>query len=73
VTLGAVPVSLMRVSACSTLVTFAQTLISTLINGFGRYAGGPTSQLAVVSVKKGRRYRYVVHEFVASLVNSQLV
>ncbi|KAJ7291783.1 laccase [Mycena rebaudengoi] len=34
------------------------TLVSTLINGFGRYAGGPTSQLAVVSVTKGRRYRF---------------
>ncbi|KAF7318712.1 Laccase A [Mycena chlorophos] len=33
------------------------TLISTLINGLGRYAGGPTSQLAVVSVTKGKRYR----------------
>ncbi|KAJ7278951.1 laccase 1 [Mycena rebaudengoi] len=34
------------------------TLVSTLINGFGRYAGGPTSQLAVVSVTKGLRYRF---------------
>ncbi|KAJ7164416.1 laccase [Mycena filopes] len=33
------------------------TLISTLINGLGRYAGGPTSALAVVSVTKGKRYR----------------
>ncbi|KAJ6459961.1 laccase [Mycena sanguinolenta] len=33
------------------------TLISTLINGLGRYAGGPTSQLAVISVTKGQRYR----------------
>ncbi|KAF7351524.1 Laccase A [Mycena sanguinolenta] len=33
------------------------TLISTLINGLGRYAGGPTSQLAVVSVTQGQRYR----------------
>ncbi|KAJ7438622.1 laccase [Mycena galericulata] len=33
------------------------TLISTLINGLGRYAGGPTSQLAVVSVTSGQRYR----------------
>ncbi|KAF7360073.1 Laccase A [Mycena venus] len=33
------------------------TLISTLINGLGRFAGGPTSQLAVISVTKGKRYR----------------
>ncbi|KAK7007823.1 multicopper oxidase/laccase [Favolaschia claudopus] len=34
------------------------TLISTLINGLGRYAGGPTSQLAVVSVTQNKRYRF---------------
>ncbi|KAJ7436826.1 laccase 2 precursor [Mycena latifolia] len=34
------------------------TLISTLINGLGRYAGGPTSQLAVISVTAGKRYRF---------------
>ncbi|KAJ7166988.1 laccase [Mycena filopes] len=34
------------------------TLISTLINGLGRYAGGPTSALAVISVTKGLRYRF---------------
>ncbi|KAJ6557732.1 laccase [Mycena capillaripes] len=33
------------------------TLISTLINGLGRFAGGPTSQLAVISVTKDKRYR----------------
>ncbi|KAJ6562198.1 laccase T2 copper depleted [Mycena capillaripes] len=33
------------------------TLISTLINGLGRFAGGPTSQLAVISVTSGKRYR----------------
>ncbi|KAJ7506089.1 laccase [Mycena galericulata] len=33
------------------------TLISTLINGLGRYAGGPTSDLAVISVTAGKRYR----------------
>ncbi|KAJ7662306.1 yellow laccase [Mycena rosella] len=33
------------------------TLVSTLINGLGRFAGGPTSQLAVVSVTSGQRYR----------------
>ncbi|KAJ7635013.1 laccase 2 precursor [Roridomyces roridus] len=31
---------------------------STLINGLGRYAGGPVSQLAVISVTKGQRYRF---------------
>lgn len=30
---------------------------STLINGLGRYSGGPASPLSVVSVKKGTRYR----------------
>ncbi|KAJ7601795.1 laccase [Mycena polygramma] len=34
------------------------TLISTLINGLGRYAGGPTSELAVITVTKGTRYRF---------------
>ncbi|KAJ7617283.1 yellow laccase [Roridomyces roridus] len=34
------------------------TLISTLINGLGRYAGGPTSELAVITVTKGLRYRF---------------
>ncbi|KAG1888631.1 laccase [Suillus subluteus] len=30
---------------------------STLINGLGRYQGGPQSELAVVSVEYGKRYR----------------
>ncbi|KAF7344051.1 Laccase A [Mycena venus] len=34
------------------------TLISTLINGLGRYAGGPTSQLAFITVTQGLRYRF---------------
>ncbi|KAJ6623646.1 laccase [Mycena sp. CBHHK59/15] len=34
------------------------TLISTLINGLGRYAGGPTSQLAVINVVPFKRYRF---------------
>ncbi|KAF8214820.1 laccase 1 [Mycena galopus ATCC 62051] len=33
------------------------TLISTLINGLGRFAGGPTSELAVITVTAGLRYR----------------
>ncbi|KAF7364192.1 Laccase I [Mycena sanguinolenta] len=31
---------------------------STLINGLGRYAGGPASPLAVISVAHGKRYRF---------------
>ncbi|KAJ7783953.1 laccase [Mycena maculata] len=34
------------------------TLISTLINGLGRYAGGPTSELSVITVTQGLRYRF---------------
>ena len=31
---------------------------STLINGRGRYVGGPNSTLAVVNVQQGKRYRF---------------
>lgn len=31
---------------------------STLINSLGRYMGGPSSDLAVVNVEKGKRYRF---------------
>jgi hypothetical protein len=31
---------------------------STLINGLGRYPGGPLSDLAVINVSHGKRYRY---------------
>ncbi|KAG2359528.1 laccase [Suillus spraguei] len=31
---------------------------STLINGLGRYAGGPASDLAVINVEQGKRYRF---------------
>ncbi|KAJ7464416.1 laccase 2 precursor [Mycena latifolia] len=34
------------------------TANSTLINGLGRYQGGPASALTVISVKKGTRYRF---------------
>ncbi|KAF7339242.1 Laccase 1 [Mycena venus] len=34
------------------------TLISTLINGLGRFDGGPASPLAVISVTFGKRYRF---------------
>lgn len=30
---------------------------ATLINGKGRYPGGPNSSLAVISVQRGKRYR----------------
>ncbi|KAG2035342.1 laccase [Suillus americanus] len=30
---------------------------STLVNGLGRYAGGPMSDLAVINVEQGKRYR----------------
>ncbi|KAG2137155.1 laccase [Suillus bovinus] len=33
------------------------TAQSMLINGLGRYAGGPQSELAVINVKPGKRYR----------------
>ncbi|KAJ7158126.1 yellow laccase [Mycena filopes] len=31
---------------------------STLINGLGRYAGGPSSALSIISVTHGQRYRF---------------
>lgn len=31
---------------------------STLINGLGRYSGGPTSKLASITVESGKRYRF---------------
>ncbi|KAG2145813.1 laccase [Suillus clintonianus] len=33
------------------------TASSSLINGLGRYAGGPESDLAVITVEQGKRYR----------------
>lgn len=32
--------------------------VSTLINGLGRYTGGPSSDLAVINVEYGKRYRF---------------
>ena len=32
--------------------------VSTLINGLGRYAGGPSSPLAIINVEQGKRYRF---------------
>jgi iron transport multicopper oxidase len=37
---------------------FVPTADSTLINGKGRYAGGPTSPLAAIRVLKGIKYRF---------------
>lgn len=31
---------------------------STVINGLGRYSGGPSSPLAVINVEEGKRYRF---------------
>jgi len=36
------------------------TFNSTLINGLGRYPGGPKSPLAVINVEQGKRYRFRV-------------
>lgn len=44
----------------STLGPKFPTSDSTLINGLGRYAGGPSSPLSIISVRKGRRYRFRV-------------
>jgi len=33
------------------------TANSSLVNGLGRYAGGPQSELAVINVEQGKRYR----------------
>lgn len=41
----------------SSKVTLPSIADSTLINGLGRYQGGPATQLAVVSVTQGKRYR----------------
>ncbi|KAJ3482318.1 hypothetical protein NLI96_g7059 [Meripilus lineatus] len=39
-------------------ITGPPTPDSTLINGLGRYNGGPASDLAVISVTRGKRYRF---------------
>ena len=52
---------------------------STLINGLGRYSGGPSSALAVINVSSGKRYRFRLvaiscdPNFVFSIVNHNLV
>lgn len=40
------------------ILRYDRTPDSTLINGLGRYKGGPTSPLAVVNVTYGTRYRF---------------
>ncbi|KAK1227963.1 fatty-acyl coenzyme A oxidase [Marasmius sp. AFHP31] len=43
----------------STIITLADCVPdSTLINGLGRYKGGPASALAVINVEFGKRYRF---------------
>lgn len=52
---------------------------STLINGLGRYSGGPNSTLSVISVTKGKRYRFRMvaiscdPNFTFSIINHNLV
>ncbi|KAJ7606635.1 laccase 1 precursor [Roridomyces roridus] len=59
--------SLYDVDNDATVITLADWQVSlpravsplhTLINGLGRYMGGPASTLAVISVTKGTRYRF---------------
>ncbi|OCH87152.1 laccase 2 [Obba rivulosa] len=37
---------------------FQLNISSTLINGLGRYVGGPPSDLSVITVEQGKRYRF---------------
>ncbi|KAJ7860046.1 laccase [Mycena leptocephala] len=39
-------------------LTLPAVFNSTLINGLGRYEGGPLSDLAVINVSRGKRYRF---------------
>ncbi|EPQ54176.1 laccase hybrid [Gloeophyllum trabeum ATCC 11539] len=41
----------------SQLAEFPLNISSTLINGKGRYIGGPQADLAIITVEKGKRYR----------------
>nr|ALF95041.1 laccase [Crustodontia chrysocreas] len=63
--------NLYDVDDASTIITLAdwyhvptETIVggaiadSTLINGLGRYAGGPASNLSVITVEQGKRYRF---------------
>ena len=60
-------------------VTFIPTPDSTLINGLGRYSGGPNSTLAVINVMQGKRYRFRLvsiscdPNYVFSIVNHNMV
>lgn len=44
-------------SICGSLET-SSTATSVLINGLGRYSGGPSSDLAIINVTQGKRYRF---------------
>lgn len=46
-----------RYHTLTTSIHGAARADSTLINGKGRYPGGPNSDLAVVTVQQGKRYR----------------
>ncbi|KAL0573068.1 hypothetical protein V5O48_008894 [Marasmius crinis-equi] len=47
------------VDDANTIITLADCIPdSTLINGLGRYKGGPKSPLAIVNVEFGKRYRF---------------
>jgi hypothetical protein len=60
-------------------VSFVPVSDSTLINGLGRYSGGPNSTLAVINVSPGKRYRFRLvsiscdPNFVFSIVNHNMV
>ena len=51
-------IDLTRYHFPSPQVAFVAIPNSTLINGLGRFAGGPSSPLAVVNVSPGKRYRF---------------
>lgn len=53
----AIPVSIQSQSLClgDADPLRRSTADSTLINGLGRYSGGPASNLAVINVQKGKR------------------
>ena len=51
-------IGLARYHFVSTQAPLIPLANSTLINGLGRYAGGPESPLAVVNVCPGKRYRF---------------
>jgi iron transport multicopper oxidase len=48
---------LIRYHTLASDITGVELADSTLINGKGRYSGGKNTELAIVNVKKGTRYR----------------